>query len=105
MKNSSKLKLCPLLLIIFLFNDCSTQAQNSQTEKRQVPYASLFADAVIQRSDKLVYYLTDKAKYGYDFSFLGSAIDQLGSIDKKYSDYMQTYIDYFVQFHKEKVSD
>lgn len=81
-----------LLLIILSCN--SAQKQKVQTNPT---WAQKMADAVMQRSDSLIYYLRDKPKYEYDYAFLGSAIDKLGSIDKKYSDFMQAYIDYFVQ--------
>jgi unsaturated rhamnogalacturonyl hydrolase len=55
------------------------------------------ADAVMTRYDSLIHYNGNKPKYEYDLAFLGMAIDKLGSIDKKYSDYMKSYIDYFVQ--------
>lgn len=85
-----------LLFTVLLFG-CSAQQKKQESEKKQVSFAKLFTDATIQRADSLVYYLTDRPKYEYDYSFLGSAIDQLGNTDKKYSDYMQAYIDYFVQ--------
>ncbi len=85
-------------IIIFLFFsilNCST-AQNQQETSKPI-WAMKMADAVMQRSDSLIYYLREKPKYEYDYAFLGSAIDKLGKWDKKYSDYMRAYIDYFVQ--------
>ena len=55
------------------------------------------AEAVMHEADSLIFYQRDNPKYEYDFAFLGSAIDRLGTIDKKYSEYMKAYIDYFVQ--------
>ena len=91
------MKFYSILLSIILLTGCSTKPKQQKTEKKQVSVATLFADAVMQHSDSLIYYLTDRPKYEYDFSFLGSAIDKLGNTDKKYSDYMKAYIDYFVQ--------
>lgn len=56
-----------------------------------------FADATIGRFDSLIYYNNNPVpRWEYDYAYLGLAIDRLGSIDQKYSDYMQAYIDYFV---------
>ncbi|MZP55000.1 MAG: glycosyl hydrolase family 88, partial [Bacteroidales bacterium] len=33
----------------------------------------------------------------YDVAFLGMAIDRLGNVDKKYSDYMEDWVNYFVR--------
>ncbi len=86
-----------VVLLIFLFCNSSSQQKKQKPETSQVSFAIQFADATIQRANHLIYYLTDKPKYEYDYSFLGSAIDQLGNINEKYSDYMKEYIDYFVQ--------
>lgn len=91
------MKISLVLLLIILVSSCSTQQKKQDTERNQNSFAIQFADATMQRANNLVYYLTETPKYEYDFSFLGSAIDKLGTIDKKYSDYMQAYIDYFVQ--------
>lgn len=68
-----------------------------------------FADAVMQRHDSLIHYNYHNPKYEYDIAFLGMAIDKLGATDKKYSEYMKAYIDYFVQedgtIHGHKLSD
>lgn len=85
-----------LWLLIFLVA-CSSKPQKQETEKNQDSWAVKFADAVMARHDSLIYYNGNKPKYEYDLAFLGSAIDELGNIDKKYSDYMKAYIDYFVQ--------
>ena len=53
------------------------------------------ADAVMQRFDTLAYYNgRTTAGWSYDVSLLGTAIDKLGKIDTKYSDYMQTLYRY-----------
>jgi unsaturated rhamnogalacturonyl hydrolase len=65
--------------------------------KNKPLWAVKFADAVMHRSDSLIYYDRDQAKYEYDYAFLGSAIDLLGEINPRYSAYMQAYIDYFVR--------
>lgn len=85
------------IFLIVICCGCTSQTKQQKTEKKQVLWSTQFADAVMQRSDSLIYYLRDQPKYEYDYAFLGSAIDKLGEKDKKYSDYMEAYIDYFVQ--------
>ncbi len=80
-------------LIFVLFTGCSTQ----EKAESETIWAIKFADAVMTRFDSLIYYNNNSPKFEYDYSFLGSAIDKLGTVDKKYSDYMQAYVDYFVQ--------
>ncbi len=84
-----------MILIAIVF----TSACNSMPDEKEVKpvWAVKFADAVMHRSDSLIYYDRDKAKYEYDYALLGSAIDLLGEFDPRYSAYMQAYIDYFVQ--------
>jgi unsaturated rhamnogalacturonyl hydrolase len=83
-----------ILTSVILAFGCGTLPK----ETNQNPAWSVkFADAVMHRSDSLIYYDRDKAKYEYDYALLGSAIDLLGENDPKYSAYMQAYIDYFVK--------
>src|SRR5690554_7068228 len=91
-----KMKLYTTILIIALTSACFHSNQNEENEK-YLSWALQFADAVMHRSDSLIYYNREKPKYEYDYAFLASAIDKLGQYDKKYSDYAQAYIDYFVQ--------
>jgi unsaturated rhamnogalacturonyl hydrolase len=79
-----------------MFAACSLK-QQPKPDTNEISWAVKFADAVMSRHDSLIYYNGNKPKYEYDLAFLGSAIDQLGNIDKKYADYMKSYIDYFVQ--------
>jgi unsaturated rhamnogalacturonyl hydrolase len=87
--------LITLLSFLVLFS-CSSP-QKKQQKGKPVSWAVQFADAAMTRYDSLIYYNGNSPKYEYDYAFLGAAIDKLGTIDKKYSDYMQAYIDYFVQ--------
>lgn len=89
------MKISALVLALIFFTGYGSFSKGTVSQK-EFYWAVLFADGVMHRSDSLIYYLRDKPKYEYDYAFLGSAIDKLGSIDKKYSDYMQAYIDYFV---------
>ncbi len=71
------------------------------TEKKADPpkelyWATQFADAVMHRSDSLIYYLRDKPKYEYDYAILGDAIYKLRKTDPKYGQYLKDYIDFFL---------
>jgi len=88
------------MLIIFLI--CIITACNSGKTEKSVRsenqlWSVKFADATMIRYDSLVTYLGKKPKYEYDLALLASAIDRLGTTDKKYSEYAKAYIDYFVQ--------
>ncbi|MCA1759693.1 MAG: glycoside hydrolase family 88 protein, partial [Bacteroidales bacterium] len=84
-----------ILIIAFIFG-CSQQNETNEKGK-YLSWALKFSDAVMYRSDSLIYYDREIPKYEYDYAFLASAIGKLGQYDKKYSDYAQAYIDYFVQ--------
>ncbi len=87
------IKLLILLLTIALATSCNFQKKDTEETKWSVQ----FADAVMTRSDSLIYYQREVPKYEYDFALLASAINKLGNMDSKYSDYAKAYIDYFVQ--------
>ncbi|MCU0362403.1 MAG: glycoside hydrolase family 88 protein [Bacteroidales bacterium] len=55
------------------------------------------ANTVLATSDSLIYYVDRKPKWAYDVALLGMAVDRLGTIDRKYSDYMKAWVDYFVR--------
>ncbi|MBN2698259.1 MAG: glycoside hydrolase family 88 protein [Bacteroidales bacterium] len=55
------------------------------------------ADAVMSRYDSLgLYNVRTRMRWTYDLALLGMAIDRLGPVDSKYSDYMKAYMDHFV---------
>ncbi len=88
------MKISVTVLIIVLASGCLKPKTN---EEKYLLWAKNFSNAVMHRSDSLIYYDREKPKYEYDYAFLASAIDKLGQYDKKYSDYARAYIDYFVQ--------
>ena len=90
------MKLYTTILIIALIPGCLQPNKNEEKEK-YLFWALKFSDAVMHRSDSLIYYDREIPKYEYDYAFLASAIDKLGEHNKKYSDYARAYIDYFVQ--------
>jgi len=98
-------RIIPLLSILFVLA-CSGQ----KPEEIKTPtWAIRFADAVMHRSDSLIYYMRETPKYEYDYAILGDAIYQLRHIDPKYGLYLKNYIDYFLQddgsIHGYKLSD
>ncbi len=90
------MKLYIAILTIVMISGCFRANKNEVMEK-QPSWALKFSDAVLHRSDSLIYYDREVPKYEYDYAFLASAIDKLGEYNKKYSDYARAYIDYFVQ--------
>ncbi len=91
------MKLIIFSTILYLLFSCGQQSKTTEVDQQPDSWAVQFADAVMTRHDSLINYNGNKPKYEYDLAFLGSAIDKLGNTDKKYSDYMKAYIDYFVK--------
>jgi unsaturated rhamnogalacturonyl hydrolase len=86
-----------LILIIGLVFGCSHATKTNENRTHYLRWAIQFAEATMSRADSLVYYMRDQPKYEYDYALLASAINKLGFIDPKYSNYTRAYIDYFVQ--------
>jgi unsaturated rhamnogalacturonyl hydrolase len=82
------------LIIILASFSCRSQKikKNDVMEKWSVR----MANTVMTQADSLTKYVSGKPKWAYDVAFLGMAIDRLGSIDPKYSRYMENWINYFV---------
>ena len=91
------MKLIKIFLLIAILSGCATKNKPTVKEQKNTSWAIQFADAVMARHDSLIYYNGNMPKYEYDYSLLGWAIDKLGDVDPKYSDYMKAYIDYFVK--------
>lgn len=88
------MNLYKIFLVLFFSGSLVANAQH----KNNAPSMAMnLANAVMTRHDRLIHYKSKSPSYGYDYAFLGWAIDKLGMYDQKYSDYMQAYIDYFVQ--------
>jgi unsaturated rhamnogalacturonyl hydrolase len=85
------------ILFIALLTGCMQTNKTKEKENQPLFVGLQFAEATMARSDSLIYYMRDQPKYEYDYALLASAIDQLGFIDSKYSDYAKSYIDYFVK--------
>jgi unsaturated rhamnogalacturonyl hydrolase len=84
------------LLIFILLTSCGNISRSGQGDD-PVNWSVRMAEAVMQRSDSLIYYNNpEKVKWSYDVAMLGLAVDRLGSQDPKYSVYLKEYVDYFV---------
>jgi unsaturated rhamnogalacturonyl hydrolase len=59
-------------------------------------WSVMMANTVLGTSDSLIHYVSGSPKWAYDVAFLGMAVDKLGSIDRKYSKYLDDWISYFV---------
>jgi unsaturated rhamnogalacturonyl hydrolase len=82
-----------LVVVMVLFTACGSAGSDKEQEKWSVRMAK----TVIARSDSLIYYVDGKPKWAYDVAFLGMAMDKLGNIDPVYSEYMENWVNYFVQ--------
>ena len=82
------------LFTISVFS-CSINGQNSN--KSSEKWSVKMANTVISRSDSLIHYVDHNPKWAYDVAFLGMAVDKLGKYDKKYSQYMENWVNYFVK--------
>jgi unsaturated rhamnogalacturonyl hydrolase len=86
-----------LLILLFMLPACGLTTHEKKGISTYSKWSVRMADNVISRSDSLVYYVDRNPKWAYDVALLGMAIDRLGNIDKKYSKYMEDWVNYFVQ--------
>lgn len=86
------------ILIILVLVSVACQSVNQIDNTSDENWAVRMADMVIENHSQLVYYnrYPGKEKLQYDVAMLGMAIDKLGSVDEKYSLYLQDYVDFFV---------
>lgn len=86
-----------LILFVFLFScGSSISVESNQKTPKVQAWSVRMANTVIHHSDSLVYYVDHNPKWAYDVALLGMAIDRLGKNDKKYSGYMEDWVNYFV---------
>lgn len=84
-----------LLIIIAVFaTSCGNKTTNASVDGK---WSVRMANTVMHKSDSLIHYVDGNPKWAYDVAFLGMAIDRLGNIDPKYSEYMKAWVNYFVQ--------
>jgi unsaturated rhamnogalacturonyl hydrolase len=77
-----------ILLLLLVSTACQAQKPGKWSVR--------MANTVMQQADSLTKYVAGKPKWAYDVAFLGMAIDRLGNVDKKYSGYMENWVNYFV---------
>lgn len=76
---------------------CNFQAQDQRNKQNELKWSVKMANSVIAKSDSLIYYVDRNPKWAYDVAFLGMAIDRLGTVDAKYSKYMEEWVRHFVK--------
>jgi unsaturated rhamnogalacturonyl hydrolase len=83
--------------LLVAFSACSGQNSTRNTRESDSKWSVKMANTVMAKSDSLIYYVDNKPKWAYDVAFLGMAIDKLGSIDPRYSRYMENWVNWFVK--------
>jgi unsaturated rhamnogalacturonyl hydrolase len=83
-----------LLILLMTVTVSCGQNKTSVKEKWSVRMANT---VLAQSHDSLIRYVSGNPRWAYDVAFLGMAVDKLGSIDPKYSKYMEDWVNYFVQ--------
>lgn len=86
-----------LIVLLIMLSACNFKAQEKTSIRVAQKWSIRMANSVMNRSDSLIYYVDRNPKWAYDVALLGMAIDRLGNIDKKYSEYMEDWVNYFVQ--------
>lgn len=83
-----------LLLINFLLVSLESCGQKKISGKEK--WSVKMANTVLASSDSLIHYVPGNPKWAYDVAFLGMAMDRLGSVNPKYSKYLDDWVNYFV---------
>lgn len=86
-----------LLISLFAVAACNFRVQDQKKRQNELKWSVKMANSVISRSDSLIYYVDRNPKWAYDVAFLGMAVDRLGSVDQKYSEYMENWVNHFVK--------
>ncbi|MGF7139662.1 glycoside hydrolase family 88/105 protein [Roseimarinus sediminis] len=86
-----------LLLLLAVLFACNTKTNNNAdtTDATNQKWSVKMANSIMNQYDSLINY-DEKIKWQYDVAMLAMTIDKLGEVDQKYSDYMKTYFDYFI---------
>jgi unsaturated rhamnogalacturonyl hydrolase len=85
-----------VLFFVVILSSFSCQSQKSNKSIPSEKWSVRMANTVLTQADSLTKYVAGNPKWAYDVAFLGMAIDRLGNIDKKYSLYMENWVNYFV---------
>lgn len=81
--------------LVLLLTGCNNDG--NRVVQSQVKWSVKMANSVMARYDSLLQYDHGRIRWQYDVAYVGQAIDKLGDIDDKYSKYLETYVNYFVQ--------
>jgi unsaturated rhamnogalacturonyl hydrolase len=87
---------CIVLTIYIIFSGSCKGGRGTRNDS-QVKWSVRMADNVMMLADSLIYYVEGRPKWAYDVAFLGMAIDRLGNVESKYSEYMEDWVNYFVR--------
>ncbi|HOO84733.1 MAG TPA: glycoside hydrolase family 88 protein [Prolixibacteraceae bacterium] len=87
----------PIIILFLVFCACKQESNNSSANNNELPWSVKMANSVMNLHDSLIYFDGhEKIKWQYDVAMLAMAIDKLGEVDQKYSDYMESYFNYFI---------
>ncbi|MBN2350296.1 MAG: glycoside hydrolase family 88 protein [Bacteroidales bacterium] len=89
----------PVLILLFFEIGCQSSGESSKESDMNMPFAQKMANSVMTRYDSLVNFTQSSGtiKWQYDVAMLGQAVDKLGFLNDKYSEYLKTYVDYFIE--------
>jgi len=85
------------LFLIGLFSTFNAQHKPVNVSISTEKWSIKMANTVMTTSDSLIHYVSGTPKWAYDIAFLGKAIDGLGSVNPKYSKYMEDWVNHFVR--------
>jgi unsaturated rhamnogalacturonyl hydrolase len=91
--------LMPILSLFMIVSSCKPESNNiASSDNDELLWSVKMANSIMQLHDSLIYFDgPEKIKWQYDVAMLAMTIDKLGEIDQKYSDYMETYFNYFIE--------
>lgn len=86
-----------IFLVLLLFACKSHFAGSKTTSSKELKWSVQMANSVMNKHKFLIDY-NGKGKiiWSYDVAMLAMSIDKLGVVDEKYSDYMKSYYDNFI---------
>jgi unsaturated rhamnogalacturonyl hydrolase len=89
--------LVPIIFFLSVFA-CNSESENNRTKKsEELKWSVRMAKSVMNQYNSLINYNgKGNADWSYDVAMLAMTIDKLGGFDQKYSNYMKTYYDYFI---------
>ena len=86
-----------IIAFLLITAACNFQGQTLTNRQHDPKWSIRMANTILTTSDSLIYYVDRNPKWAYDVAFLGMAIDRLGVNDKKYSRYMEDWVNHFVR--------